>query len=305
MFRLQRQKKRSHKNALDAILTSLYQGVECCVKLFVFARVSCICSSDAHGFFTECFIGCQQTMRRRRVTATRELQHDTSLRNFFVFGALVPATLLATWWGSGQIDDGWGGQSYHSQNSKHPRHAHSSCTWRLFRRPCSPIFSDLGAAKKHEPSLYCQPRTTSRRGQHARPRPTLPITRSNRMTNTRDMCLDCLVAVRTDLGMNWRRTFSECFQSVFTAWRSCVSHLALGRGLKCAHNHNKMGIGSPNSQDRTDATCLKFRKHKLLCQHNIHKLQRLNKKHNPLQSKRCTTINAFLRSRDIFSLERP
>ena len=24
------------------------------------------------------------------------------------------------------------------------------------------------------------------------------------MTNTRDMCLDCLVAARTDLGMNWR-----------------------------------------------------------------------------------------------------
>ena len=37
-------------------------------------------------------------MRRRRVTATRELQHDTSVRKFFALGALVPAMLLATWW---------------------------------------------------------------------------------------------------------------------------------------------------------------------------------------------------------------
>ena len=70
-------------------------------------------------------------------------------------------------------------------------------------------------------------------------RPTLPITRSNRMTNTRDMCLDCLVAARTDLGMNWRRTFSECFQSIFTAWRSSVSCLPLGRNQKYARLHTK------------------------------------------------------------------
>ena len=55
-------------------------------------------SSDAHDSFAECFIGCRQRMRRRRATATRELQHDTSLRKFFVLGALVPAMLLATWW---------------------------------------------------------------------------------------------------------------------------------------------------------------------------------------------------------------
>ena len=30
--------------------------------------------------------------------ATRELQHDASLRKFFVLGSLVPAMLLATWW---------------------------------------------------------------------------------------------------------------------------------------------------------------------------------------------------------------
>ena len=53
-------------------------------------------------------------MRRRRVTATRELQHDTSLRKFFVLGALVPAMLLATWWVRPPIDDGWCGQSDHS-----------------------------------------------------------------------------------------------------------------------------------------------------------------------------------------------
>ena len=37
-------------------------------------------------------------MRGRRVTATRELQLYSSLRKFFVLGALVPAVLLATWW---------------------------------------------------------------------------------------------------------------------------------------------------------------------------------------------------------------
>ena len=151
---------------------------------------------------------------------------------------------------------GEGEQPDHCQNSKHPGHVHSTSTWRLFRRPCSPIFSDIGATIEHEQSLSCtrccQPRTTSRRGQHADREPTLPITRSNRMTNTRDMCLDCLVAARTDLGMNWRRTFSDCFQSVFTAWRSSVSCLPLGRSLECANNHNTVSIGFPKSQDRTE-----------------------------------------------------
>ena len=77
--------------------------VECCVKLLVFAHtsacvcVSCSCSSDAHDFFAECFSGCRPSIGRRRVTATRDLQHDTSLRKFFVLGALVPAMLLASW----------------------------------------------------------------------------------------------------------------------------------------------------------------------------------------------------------------
>ena len=93
---------------------------------------------------------------------------------------------------------------------------------------------------QHTPSLHCQPRTTSRRAQHAdRDR------HSKSHAATRDMCLDCLVAARTDLGMNWRRTFSECFQSVFTAWRSCVGRLVFRRGLNCAHNHNnKWALGS-------------------------------------------------------------
>ena len=33
----------------------------------------------------------------RRATATRDLQHNTSLKQFFVLGALVRAMLLATW----------------------------------------------------------------------------------------------------------------------------------------------------------------------------------------------------------------
>ena len=106
-------KTRSHYNALDAILTILYQQcsdmqldvgqnivqlpcVECCVKLLEFAHT-------------------RQSMRNGRVTATRQLQHDdTSLRVFFVLGALVPAMLLATWWVRPCIDDGWSGQSDHS-----------------------------------------------------------------------------------------------------------------------------------------------------------------------------------------------
>ena len=76
----------------------------CCGQLLEFARTSarvCVprsCASDAHHFFAECFIGYRRSMRTRRVTATRELQHDTSLRKFFVLGALVPVVLLATRW---------------------------------------------------------------------------------------------------------------------------------------------------------------------------------------------------------------
>ena len=108
----------SHNNALDATPTILCQQcpdmqldvgqnivriscVECCVKLLEFAHtsarvcVSCTSSSDAPDSFAECFIGC---LRGRRVTATRVLQHCTSLRKFFVLGGLVPAMLLARWW---------------------------------------------------------------------------------------------------------------------------------------------------------------------------------------------------------------
>ena len=51
-------------------------------------------------------------MRKRRVTATRELQHDTSPMKFFVLGA--PAMLLATRWVQPPIDHCRGGQSDHS-----------------------------------------------------------------------------------------------------------------------------------------------------------------------------------------------
>ena len=53
-------------------------------------------AGDAHDFFAECFINFPRSMRGRRVNATRELQHYTSARKFFVLGALVPAMLLAT-----------------------------------------------------------------------------------------------------------------------------------------------------------------------------------------------------------------
>ena len=78
--------------------------VGCCVEVLEFAYtsacvcVSCFCTSDAHDFFAECFIGCRRSMRRRRVTATREWQHDMSRRKFFVLDGLVPAMLIATWW---------------------------------------------------------------------------------------------------------------------------------------------------------------------------------------------------------------
>ena len=111
----------SHNNALDAILTILYQQcsdmqqnvgqnivqlscVECCVKLLEFAHtsacvcVSWFCASDAHDFFAKWFINCRRSMRGRRVTATRELQLYTSVREFFVLGAPILAMLLATWW---------------------------------------------------------------------------------------------------------------------------------------------------------------------------------------------------------------
>ena len=129
-------KTRLLKNTFDAILTIFYQQcsdmqldvgqnivqfscVECGVKLLEFAHtsacvcVSCFCAIDAHDFFAKCFIGCRRSMRRRQVTATRELQHDTSLTKFFVLGALVLALLLATWWVRSPIDDVPGGQSDH------------------------------------------------------------------------------------------------------------------------------------------------------------------------------------------------
>ena len=85
---------------------------ECCVMLREFAHRSeflCVSRSganDAHRFFVECFSGCHQSMRTRRVTATRQLQHNTSQRKFFVLGAPVPFMLLATWWVRPPVDDG-------------------------------------------------------------------------------------------------------------------------------------------------------------------------------------------------------
>ena len=94
--------------------------------------------------------------------------HTWSISKFFVVGALALAVLLATWCVRAKSKTG---EPDHCQNSKHPGHVHSTSTCRLFRRPCSPIFSDIGATIEHEQSLSCtrccQPRTTSRRGQHA------------------------------------------------------------------------------------------------------------------------------------------
>ena len=46
-----------------------------------------------------------------RTTSSRNI---TSLKQFFVLGALVAAMLLATWWVRPTIEDGWGGQSDNS-----------------------------------------------------------------------------------------------------------------------------------------------------------------------------------------------
>ena len=95
-------------------------AILCCGRLLEFARtsacacVSCISSCDAHDSFAECFIGHWHSMRKRRVTATRQLQRNTSLKQFFVLGALVPAMLVAPWWVRPPIDDGWCGQSDHN-----------------------------------------------------------------------------------------------------------------------------------------------------------------------------------------------
>ena len=164
MFRLQRQ-TRSHYDALDAILTILYQQcsdmyldlgqyivelpcVECCVKLFKVAHtsacvcVSCICSSDALGFFAESFTNCRRSMRGRRVTATRELQHDTSVRKFFVLGALVPAMFLATWWVRPPSMTGGVGNpttvvKWHSHSSRSVTHSFSGHTCNRVQTCCT------------------------------------------------------------------------------------------------------------------------------------------------------------------------
>ena len=92
-------------------------GLSVAVKLLEFAHTS------AFVFVSRVCVQVMRTISSRsvssvvggaRATATRELQHDTPLRKFFVLGALVPAMLLATWWVRPPIDDGWGGQSDHS-----------------------------------------------------------------------------------------------------------------------------------------------------------------------------------------------
>ena len=74
-------------------------GLSVAVKLLEFAHTS--------AFVSRVCVQVMRTISSRsvssvvggaRVTATRQLQHNTSLRKFFVLGALVPAMLLATWW---------------------------------------------------------------------------------------------------------------------------------------------------------------------------------------------------------------
>ena len=116
-----------------------YLALSFCVKLLEFAHtsacvcVSCFCASDAHDFFAECFINCQQSMRKRRVTATRELQHNTFLRKFFALGALVPAVLLATWWVrppsmTSGVDNPTTVVKWHSHQSRSVTHSCSGLT---------------------------------------------------------------------------------------------------------------------------------------------------------------------------------
>ena len=47
----------------------------------------------------------------RRVTATRELQHYTSLKQFFGLGCACSRHVASNMVGSASIDDGWSGQS--------------------------------------------------------------------------------------------------------------------------------------------------------------------------------------------------
>ena len=67
----------------------------------------------------------------------------------------------------GQMDDGWGGQADHNQKQQ----TSSSCAFIIHVAPLSPpMFGNLFRSwcrQEHKKSLCCQPRTTSRRGQHA------------------------------------------------------------------------------------------------------------------------------------------
>ena len=212
-------------------------------------------------------------MRKRRDTTNRDLKHDTSLRKFFVLGALCSCHVAWNTVGSAPVDDGRCRQPDHRGKT-------ALATITFIHHPHGPSFAAHGLAANDG-------HFSPRHSQHK------PNTRSNRMTNTRDMCLDCLVAARTVLGMNWRRFSSDWFQSVFTAWRSCVCRFALQRGLTCAHNQRsemraqsqQMNIGFPKSH--ADCECY------IDQNHNIRNLSWL---YNQTQAQPSTR---FLRSRDI------
>ena len=94
-------------------------GLSVAVKLLEFAHTS------AFVFVSRVCVQVMRTISSRsvssvvggaRATATRELQHDTSLRKFFARCA-CSRHVACNMVGSAPIDDGWGGQSDHSSKT--------------------------------------------------------------------------------------------------------------------------------------------------------------------------------------------
>ena len=134
-------------------------GLSVAVKLLEFAHTS------AFVFVSRV---CVQVMRKissrsvssvvggARVTATRELQHDTSLRKFFVLGALVPAMLLATWWvRPPSMTGGVGNPTTAAKEHFHlSRLITHSFLGHCFRHSCSPSFSNVVSTKGSQTSSF-------------------------------------------------------------------------------------------------------------------------------------------------------
>ena len=133
-------------------------GLSVAVKLFEFAHTS------AFVFVSRVCLQVMRTISSRsvslvvsgaRVTATRELQHDTSLRKFFVLGALVPAMLLATWWvRPPSMTGGVGNPTTVVKQHSHQSRSHLQLPFGHFSlHSCSHSFSDFVSAKGSQTKL--------------------------------------------------------------------------------------------------------------------------------------------------------